>query len=241
LLDAYGTIEPVDVPAMEKLFGEIVEKRMVQSTHWASLIQSYGCVQKNLDKAIEIFEALPNHPANKQGKMPDALVFEALINVFVTLRRPDLIPTYLQRLSEFGLHMTAYIANLLIKGYAAAGQLGESRRIFEALEDPPVGVAAPNNHAPHEGDAAAAVSADAPVFREVSARSRTEPSRCAHVFPCSLRPGKPWSVPSLEPVTAMRQRSCSSGCRQGTCGFSQHQTNPNVHVLDNSLRRFTAG
>ncbi|EIN04319.1 hypothetical protein PUNSTDRAFT_76526 [Punctularia strigosozonata HHB-11173 SS5] len=164
LLDAYGTIEPVDPQAMEKLLEEIIKDPhvQVQGTHWASLIHSYGCVQKNLDKAIEIFESLSSHPANQDVQMPDSLVFEALINVFVTLRRPDLIPGYVERLKEFGLHMTAYIANLLIKGYAAAGQLDESRRIFESLVDPPMGIAAPNNHAPHEGALADAVPANAP-------------------------------------------------------------------------------
>jgi len=69
---------------------------------------------------------------------------------------------------ESKIHMTAYIANFLIKGHAAAGGLDEARRVFESLVDPPLGVAAPNNHVPHGAVAPKNVPADAPVYREPS-------------------------------------------------------------------------
>lgn len=100
--------------------------------------------------------------------MPDAIAYEALINVFITLRRTDLIPVYMDRFQSSGQHMTAYIANLLIKGYAVAGELEKARNVFASLVDPPTGVAAPNNHAPHELDAVAPVHPNAPVYREPS-------------------------------------------------------------------------
>lgn len=66
-----------------------------------------------------------------------------------------------------GVHMTAYIANFLIKGYAIVGELDKAREIFESLVDPPTGVAAPNNHAPHDPSAGNAVGCMEPVYREV--------------------------------------------------------------------------
>lgn len=69
--------------------------------------------------------------------------------------------------------MTAYISNLLIKGYAAAGQLERARAVFDAMADPPVGLAAVHNHPGHVGQEAgvrgeAPVPVGAPVFREPS-------------------------------------------------------------------------
>ncbi|CDO70351.1 hypothetical protein BN946_scf184613.g1 [Trametes cinnabarina] len=141
-------------------------------THWAALINAWGCVQKDLDQALKIFDSIATHPTtNANGPpMPDAVVYEALVNTLVTARRMDLVPMYLDRLRSSGVHMTAYIANLLIKGYASVGEIERAREIFESLQDPEEGVAAPHNHAPHQNkpQAASSVPADAPVYREPS-------------------------------------------------------------------------
>ncbi|KAI0314732.1 hypothetical protein OF83DRAFT_1063300 [Amylostereum chailletii] len=172
LLDAYGTIEPVDFRKMEKSFADLSAERTlnVQGAHWASLINAYGCVGKSLEKATAVFDSIATHPTTLASglSLPDAVTFESLINVLVTLRRADLIPYYVDRLKGLGIHMTAYIANLLIRGYSAAGEIEQARALFENLVDPPVGVAAPNNHAPHNATPARTVAPDAPVFREPS-------------------------------------------------------------------------
>ncbi|KAI0337495.1 hypothetical protein BDW22DRAFT_1403107 [Trametopsis cervina] len=171
LLDTYGTIEPANVNAMEDVFNQLVSDRnvWVNGTHWAALINAYGCVQKDLDKAISIFESIKGHQSTtRDHPLPNAVVFEALINVFNTLRRADLIPQYVAKLPDYGIHMTAYIANLLIRGYAMYGNIDEARAVFNSLLDPPEGVAAPNNHAPHDSEDAVNVPVDAPVYREPS-------------------------------------------------------------------------
>lgn len=173
LLDAYGSIEPIDIPAMERIFDQVTSgpRPLIQGTHWASIINSWGCVQKDLDRAVSTFEMIATHPSTQQSGLvlPDAVVFEALINVLVTLRRTDLLPTYVDRLASHGIHMTAYIANLLIKGYASVGDIERSREIFEGLVDPPEGMAAIYNHAPHDGAAdKPPVSVGDPVYREPS-------------------------------------------------------------------------
>lgn len=170
-MDAYGTIEPVDNAAMEQTFAKLCADESVQvsGTHWGSLINAYGCVQKDLDRAIEVFESIASHPSTRKDRpSPDAIAYEALINVFVTLRRPDLIEVYMDRFRSSGIHMTAYISNLLIKSYAIVGELEKAREVFASLVDPPNGVAASNNHAPHELEATAPVHPNAPVYREVS-------------------------------------------------------------------------
>lgn len=173
LLDAYGSIEPVDAVAMEQVFTQVTSGRkpLVQGTHWASLIHSIGCVQKDLDRALALFDSIADHPSTTLSgvRLPDAVVFESLIDVLAAHRRVDLIPHYVSQLHTLGIHMTAYIANLLIKAYASAGGIEHAREIFEGLADPPEGMAALHNHAPHDamsGDHSQ-VPVDAPVYREV--------------------------------------------------------------------------
>ncbi|KAI5989603.1 hypothetical protein EDC04DRAFT_2816208 [Pisolithus marmoratus] len=173
LIDAYGTIEPIDIEAAKEAFKKVESSGEVslQSTHWAALINAYGCVLKDLDKAISIFDSIASHPSarrNPLNPLPDAVTYESLINVFVTHKRMDHALTYVAKLQASGIHMTAYIANLLIKGYAATGDIEEARRVFESLADPPSGVAAPNNHVPHDPSSTSSVRPSEPSYREPS-------------------------------------------------------------------------
>jgi len=167
LMDAYGAIEPVDIDKMEETFKALQNDRSVeiQGNHFGSLINAYGCVKKDLDKAIEVFNSIPTFP---RAQPVDALVFEAMVNALVAHRRTDLIPEYLAKMEAAGVRMTAYIANFLIRGYAMVGEVERARSIFESLEDPLEGMAAPNNHAPHEPSSSPVVDQSAPVYREPS-------------------------------------------------------------------------
>lgn len=156
---------------MEQTFATLQRdnKVSVQGTHWASLINSYGCVQKDLNKSLSVFDSIATHPSTKPGTLPDAVIFEALFNVLVTLKRTDLLDHYTEQLPRFGVHMTAYIANLLIKGFASSGDMDRARSVFEGLADPPQGIAAPHNHGPREGEVIESLDlSNVPVYREVS-------------------------------------------------------------------------
>ena len=142
---------------------------VVNGTHWASLINSWGCVTKDLERAVAIFDSIATHPATLKSSavLPDAVCYEALINVLVSHHRMDLVAKYVQQLKDSNVHMTAYVANVLIRGYAASGDLDGARRVFENLVDAPSGYAAVNNHAAHETDMPNFVPPEAPVYREV--------------------------------------------------------------------------
>lgn len=184
---------------MEQVFERVTSGRkpLVQGTHWASLIHSVGCVQKDLDRALALFDSIANHPSTRLSglRLPDAVVFESLIDVLAAHRRVDLIPHYVSQLHTLGIHMTAYIANLLIKAYASAGDIERARDIFEGLADAPEGMAALHNHAPHDavsGDHSQ-VPVDAPVYREVCS-----PNSYLDLYShdVSLQPGRPWYAQS---------------------------------------------
>ncbi|KAJ7719606.1 hypothetical protein B0H14DRAFT_3628973 [Mycena olivaceomarginata] len=167
LMDAYGRIEPVDIETMERIWEALrADNRVeIQGNHFATLINAYGCVQKDLDKAIAVFNSIPGF---SRAPPRDALVFEALVNALVAHRRTDLMPEYVALMHSEGVHMTAYIANFLIKGYADVGDMAQARAIFEGLVDPPSGVAAVNNHAPHEPGTSPVIDPLEPVYREPS-------------------------------------------------------------------------
>ena len=52
-MDAY-VIEPLNMPKMEQVFQQVVNNRQIelQGTHFASLINAYGCAAKDLDQAL---------------------------------------------------------------------------------------------------------------------------------------------------------------------------------------------
>ncbi|CAG8718064.1 3274_t:CDS:2, partial [Acaulospora colombiana] len=137
MLDVYGKIEPVDIPRMEEIIQSMKNRRMdVTGNHYSSLITAKGCAMHDLDAA--------------SAPLPDVLAYEALLSVVVTHHRIDLMQSYFDTmLSVDRVRPTAYIYNLLIKGYAAGGQIDRARAIFEQMKDPQAGAAAPNNHLPH--------------------------------------------------------------------------------------------
>jgi len=156
---------------METVFRELEANQRVpiQGSHWASVINAWGCVKKDLSRVIAIFDSIATHSSaiRSSTPMPDAVTYEALVNVLVTHRRMDLVPSYIERLHASGIHLTAYIANLLIKGHAAVGDMAQARAVFESLEDPPQGMAATSNHVSHSLSPSSPTPASGPCLREV--------------------------------------------------------------------------
>lgn len=159
----------------------------ISGSHYASLIMARGCTLHDLDGSIKLFDSLrlmkgPSTPMfskdtrrrlttqNKIISLPDVLAYEAIINVVVTHHRIDLMEKYFAEMTTVDrVRPTAYIYNLLIRGYSFAGRFQQARDVFERMEDPPAGAAAPNNHAPHIGTAPRSESGNPSdvVYREV--------------------------------------------------------------------------
>ncbi|GAA5882229.1 hypothetical protein JCM16303_002292 [Sporobolomyces ruberrimus] len=196
LLDAYGSIGEPDLDTMRKVFDQLVKNRQVSVTgaHWASMINAYGAVAKDLDRAISIFDSIPHHPStqkNPNGPLPDAVVYEALLNALLANNRAEMCDKYLEEMKNKGVRMTAYVANSLIKGYAAQSNYAGARAVFLAMQDPPVGVASLGNHPidrhpKHHHQSGTSTSTqmpvDAPVYRE--------PSTYEMMVKCELKAGE---------------------------------------------------
>lgn len=157
LLDAYGTIGEPDLDMCQRVFSELVAHRgvTVSGAHWASLLTAYGVHARQLDRALALFDSIASHPTSRRSArdaapdalpQPDAVVYEALLNVLLANERADLCDQYLDEMRRRGVRMTAYVGNTLIKGYSAQGLPERARAIFLAMADPRAGVASAGNH-----------------------------------------------------------------------------------------------
>lgn len=125
LLDAYGSIQPVDLASVDDVFNQMLSSGIkVAGSHWAAVINAYGNSAGQLDKAIEIFESIEGHSstADSDTNMPDVICYEALLNVFLTHSRSDLVAQYTQRMKAHFVRPTACECSL---AYACYIQLAD--------------------------------------------------------------------------------------------------------------------
>ncbi|KAG7562655.1 hypothetical protein FFLO_01922 [Filobasidium floriforme] len=174
LLDAYGTLEPVDLGAMRTVFNNLCKDTSVSvtGTHWASMIHATGNVAGNAQEAIDMFESISTHPSNKKGGPIEPVCWEALMSVLAQHKMVAEMESYRAKMKEQGIKSTAYVYNMLIKGFANNGQIEDARAVFESMGDGEMGKAAPNNHPTlltSSGQVKPATTADTTVvFREPS-------------------------------------------------------------------------
>ncbi|KAL1410292.1 hypothetical protein Q8F55_004298 [Vanrija albida] len=176
LLDAYGTLAPIDLPSMDRVFGELCADRYVavQGTHWASLITAFGIHNSDVTRATAIFDAIPTHPSTRRGTLPEPVVWEALLNVLGQKGSLEALEQLRARMIESGARPTAYVHNVLINGYSRHGAIDKAREVFESMGDSLTGVAAPNNHpalltsSGHVKPATVTADHDGLVYREPS-------------------------------------------------------------------------
>ncbi|KAM0756175.1 hypothetical protein T439DRAFT_320873 [Meredithblackwellia eburnea MCA 4105] len=179
LLDAYGLVGETDAPSLSAVFEQLLKDPSVEvnGAHWASLITAWGAHQKDLPRATSIFESIAEHPSTLRSKsnLPDAVVYESILNACIANGQPQQCLTYLEDMKRRGVHLTAYVCNSLITAHAAQNDMESARAVFESMEDPAVGVAAAGNHPVdrhpkhhHLSGQSNILPATAPVFREPS-------------------------------------------------------------------------
>jgi pentatricopeptide repeat protein len=133
LMDAYATLDPIDIQAAEdilKLIGN--DRQRPTSAHYASLIHAYGCVKQDLDSAKAWFHKAIDH-SSPLSVSPDETLYQALIEAYVANRRVGDCSTIFKHMEANKIKLTVYMANHLIHGWTIAGNLQEARRIFDLL------------------------------------------------------------------------------------------------------------
>lgn len=184
---------------MEEII-DLMKSRKLEITgnHYGALILTKGCALGDVEGAVELFRSLRRTKSQgvssmfptRRGKgpfststfnkveLPDVLAYEALFNVLVSTHRIDLMQTFFDEMIHLDrVRPTAYIYNILIKGWASIGDIEAAREVFERMLDPAAGAAAPDNHAPHMGSEGVQLVNGSivgkltdPVYREVGIR-----------------------------------------------------------------------
>jgi pentatricopeptide repeat protein len=132
-MDAYATLEPVDLVAAENILRLIASDRQrPSSAHYAALIHGYGCVKQDLESAKSWFyKAIDPKFANHV--VVDETLYQALIEAYVANHQVAECNQIFKHMQENNVKLTVYMANHLIHGWTIAGNLVEARRVFDSL------------------------------------------------------------------------------------------------------------
>ncbi|KAJ5160233.1 uncharacterized protein N7482_007237 [Penicillium canariense] len=130
LIDAHASLDPVDMPAAERVIAEMqAAGSQPDAVHYASLIHAQGCVQHDLPAARKVFDAvLADRRVRLQPCLYQAL-FEGMVATNHVADTEDIVRGMKQRHVE----MTAYIANTLIHGWAAEGNVAKAKTIYDSI------------------------------------------------------------------------------------------------------------
>ncbi|KAI8968451.1 hypothetical protein BDF20DRAFT_916971 [Mycotypha africana] len=133
LMEAYTHIAPYDMPMAHKLLKDMVhcDKLRPQASHYATLIYSYGILQRDVQSAERVFSEM-----KKAAISPDEGVYQALVDTFISngaLAKAEHI--YATEMASEQHHGFPYIENLFIRGYGEEGHLEKAEAIFEAMSD----------------------------------------------------------------------------------------------------------
>lgn len=130
LIDAHASLEPVDMAAADKVLEAIkASGQQPEAVHYASLIHAKGCVMHDMDAALEVFNSVVSNP--KVRLQP--CLYQALLEAMVANRRVADSDAIVKDMAARRVEMTAYIANTLIHGWAAEGNVANAKAIYDSV------------------------------------------------------------------------------------------------------------
>lgn len=130
LIDAYASLEPVDMEAAEKILDTIKSTgQHPEAVHYASLIHARGCVLHDMEGARKVFDSVVENPNVRLQPCLYQALFEAMVANHQVTATADLLKDMASR----NVEMTAYIANTLIHGWAAEGNIANAKSIYDGI------------------------------------------------------------------------------------------------------------
>ena len=130
LIEAHATLEPFNMVAAEGVLDTIrAGRHEPEPVHYAALIHAYGCNLQDIDKARQIFDRVL-----AEGRVRlDACLYQALFEAMVANHMVKDTESILPSIEANGVHMTAYIANSLIHGWAKEMNIAKAEEIYKSL------------------------------------------------------------------------------------------------------------
>jgi pentatricopeptide repeat protein len=130
LIDAHASLDPIDMPAAERVLADM-QAAGVQpdAVHYASLVHAKGCVQHDLPAARKVFDSVL---ADRRVRLQPCL-YQALFEAMVATDHVADTEEVLSGMKQRNVEMTAYIANTLIHGWAAEGNVAKAKTIYDSI------------------------------------------------------------------------------------------------------------
>ncbi|KAF4219586.1 hypothetical protein CNMCM8980_004375 [Aspergillus fumigatiaffinis] len=130
LIDAYASLEPLDMPAAEKVLETIkASGQQPEAVHYASLIHAKGCVMHDLGAALDVFQSVVS---NRKVRLQPCL-YQALLEAMVANHQVAQTEAIVKDMADRRVEMTAYIANTLIHGWAAEGNVAKAKAVYDSV------------------------------------------------------------------------------------------------------------
>jgi pentatricopeptide repeat protein len=133
LMEAYCSIAPYDMPTAYRMLSEMELRDRVHpsATHYATLIYSYGILQRDVRSADRVFEEM-----SKKHVAKDEVVYQAILDTLISndqMERAEEL--YATMRTEIARSACPYIENVFIRGYGQRGHLEKARHMFDAMSD----------------------------------------------------------------------------------------------------------
>lgn len=129
LIDTHATLEPVDMPAAEKVLEMIRASGQPEPVHYASLIHARGCVLHDMEGAKKLFDSVV-----RESLVPvTASLYQALCESMVANHQVTDTEPLLAQMKQKRVELTPYIANTLIHGWAAEKNISKAQEIYDTV------------------------------------------------------------------------------------------------------------
>lgn len=130
LVDAYASLEPVDMTAAEKVLETIkAGGQQPEAVHYASLIHAKGCVMHDMEAAHDVFRSI----VSERKVRVQPCLYQALLEAMVSNQQVSQTEEIVRDMTRRGVEMTAYIANTLIQGWAAEGNVAKAKAVYDSI------------------------------------------------------------------------------------------------------------
>ena len=130
LIEAHASLEPVDLKAAEEVLGAIKAAGMKpEAVHYGSLIHAKGCVMHDMAGARALFDSV----LSSGNIRPTDNLYQNLFEAVVANHQVANTTEILRDMARRNVEMTPYIANTLIHGWAAEGNISEAKSIYDKL------------------------------------------------------------------------------------------------------------
>lgn len=130
LIEAHASLEPVDLKAAEAVLGDVKAAGMEpEAVHYGSLIHAKGCVMHDMAGARQLFDSVLSGGFIR----PTDNLYQNLFEAMVANHRVADTSEILRNMSKRNVALTPYIANTLIHGWAAEGNVREAKSIYDSL------------------------------------------------------------------------------------------------------------